>query len=270
MRRFSVLMVFWLAIAGTASSADDRTGRDKVLADAELRLKSIYEKWEFAPATFPGKWLADSYGYLMLEPSKPGADPDVVKYDAKSGKRSIIIGVDQLAVPGTPNRLVVQRVFQTLVATKFYLQTRTGNWLFDSKSGELKKLPDEIPQLSAADAFSPQADRILFRRGRNLAVLDVASGRITPLTNDDDRSQLDNGSEMSWSPDGRQIAYLQSDSSKVRQRPVVHPTDPTYPGCLFSVVCRSSIEQAAEDATEGVTEELKHVDGLLLTGLQHG
>jgi dipeptidyl-peptidase 4 len=229
MRLFSTFMVFWLAIAGTASAADDRTGRDKVLADAELQLKSIYEKREFAPATFPGKWLTDSSGYLILEPSKPGAEPEVVKYDAKNGKRSILIGVDQLAVPGAPDRLVIQRFIQTPVANKFYLQTRTGNWLFDSKSGEQKKLPDELPQSSAASAFSPQADRILFRRGRNLAVLDIASRRITPLTTDDDRGQLDNGGEMSWSPDGRRIAYLQSDSSKVRRRAVVHPTDPTYP-----------------------------------------
>jgi len=224
-----MFMGFWLVVAGTASAADDRAGREKVLADVESRLKSIYEKRDFAPAPFPGKWLADSSGYLMLEPSKPGAEPEVVKYDAKNGKRSILIGLDQLTVPGTPDRLLVQRFFQTPVANKFYLQTRNGHWLFDSKSGELKKLPDEVPQPSAANAFSPQADRILFRRGRNLAVLDIASGNITPLTTDDDRSQLDNGSEMNWSPDGRRIAYLQSDSSKVRIRPVVHPTDPSYP-----------------------------------------
>jgi len=229
MRRFSTFMVFWLVVASTFSAADDRTGREKVLADAELRLKFIYEKRDFAPATFPGKWLADSSGYLMLEPSKPGAEPEVVKYDAVNGKRSILIGADQLVVPGTKDRLFVQRCFQTPVASKFYLQTRTGQWLFDSKAGELKKLPAEIPQPSAAGAFSPQADRIVFRRGRNLAVLDIASGRITSLTTDDDRSQLDNGSEMSWSPDGRRIAYLQSDSSKVRLRPVIHPTDPSYP-----------------------------------------
>ena len=229
MRRFSTFMVFWLAVASTASAADDRTGREKVLADAELRLKAIYEKRDFAPATFPGKWLADSSDYFMLETSKPGAEPEVVKYYATNGKRSILIGGDQLVVPGKTDRLVLQRVFQTPVANKFYLQARTGHWLVDTKSGELKKLPDEVPQPSAANAFSPQSDRILFRRGRNLSVLDIASGRITPLTTDDDRSQLDNGSEMSWSPDGRRIAYLQSDSSKVRVRPVVHPTDPSYP-----------------------------------------
>ncbi len=79
MRRFLTSAVFWAAIAGAASAVDDRAGRDKVLADAESRLKAIYEKRDFAPATFPGKWLADSSGYLMLEPSKPGAEPYVVK-----------------------------------------------------------------------------------------------------------------------------------------------------------------------------------------------
>ena len=39
--------------------------------------------------------------------------------------------------------------------------------------------------------------------------------------------------------------------------------------CLFSVVGISSIEQATDDATEGVAEELEHVDGFLSAGLQH-
>ena len=227
MMRFCAFVALGLLHGGKPLFADEGKVREKVLAEAELRLKSIYEKRDFAPATFPGKWLADSSGYLMLETAKPGAEPEVVKYDAKSGKRSVLIGTDQLAVPGTPDRLFVQRFFQTPVANNFYLQTRTGNWLFDSKSVELKKLPNDLPELTAS-SFSQQGDRILFHRGRNLAVHDVASGRTTPLTSDIDRSERDNGSE-SWSPDGRRIAYLQSDSTKVRRRPVVHPTDPTYP-----------------------------------------
>ena len=116
MSRFATVILLWLAVESTAPAAE-RTGRDKMLADAESRLKSIYEKREFAPATFPGEWLADSSGYLMLEPAKQGAEPEVVKYDAKSGKRSILIGADQLVVPGTKERLFVQRFFQTPVAT---------------------------------------------------------------------------------------------------------------------------------------------------------
>ncbi|MBA4066781.1 MAG: peptidase S9 [Isosphaera sp.] len=228
MRRLFTCVVFWAAIAGAASAADDRAGRDKVLADAESRLKAIYENREFAPAPFPGKWLADSSGYSMLEPSKPGTEPEVVKYDAKTGKRSVLIATDQLVVPGSKQRLFVQRCFQTPVEHKFCLETRTGNWLFDSKSGELHKLPDEVPFGLSAGSFSPQADHVLVRRGRNLAVIDAAAGRVTPLTADDDRGQLDNYSPT-WSPDGRRVAYVQSDSTKVRTRPVLRPTDPTYP-----------------------------------------
>lgn len=229
MMRFCTFVAMGLLLGSTPLFADEGKAREKVLAEAELRVKSIYEKRDFAPATFPGKWLADSSGYLMLETSKSGAEPEVVKYDAKSGKRSVIFGAYQPAVPSTPERLVVQRFSQTPIANIFHLQTRTGSSLFDTKTMLLKKLPNELPQQLAANAFSPNGDRILFPRGRNLAVLDVASRRSVALTADDDRSELDNGSEMSWSPDGRHIAYLQTDSSKVRRRPVVHPTDPTYP-----------------------------------------
>lgn len=164
----------------------------------------------------------------MLEPSKPGAEPDVVTYDAKTGKRSVLAGVDQLVVPGSKQRLFVQRCFQTPVEHRFCLETKTGIWLFDSKSGELHKLTDEVPAGLSAGMISPQADHVLVRRGRNLAVVDVVTGRVTPLTTEDDRGRLDNYSP-SWSPDGRRIAYVQSDSSKVRTRPVLRPTDPTYP-----------------------------------------
>lgn len=228
MRRFSTSTVFWLAALGTAPAADDGTGRDKVLAEAESRLKAIYERREFAPATFPGKWLADSSGYLMLEPSKPGAEPDVVKYDVKDGKRSVLVGADQLVVPGSKQRLFVQRCFQTPVEDKFCLETRTGVWLFDSKSGELHKLPDDVQPGLSAGSFSPRADCVIVRRGRNLGVVDVATGRVTLLTGHDDRGELDHDNP-SWSPDGRRVAYVQSDSTKVRRRPVLRPTDPTYP-----------------------------------------
>ena len=126
MRRFSAFTVFWLAALGTAPAADDGTGRDKVLAEAESRLKAIYERREFALATFPGKWLADSSGYLMLEPSRPGAGPDVVKYDVKNGKRSLLLDADRLVDPGSKQRLFVQRCFQTPVEHDFCLETRSG------------------------------------------------------------------------------------------------------------------------------------------------
>ncbi len=237
MRRLVTLSALVLVIVGQQHGvADDKAAGVKALADAEVRLKAIYEKREFAPATFAGRWLADSSGYLMLDAAKPGAEPEVVKYDA-DGKRTILIGADKLLEPGTKARLFVQRATQTPVESKFYLETRSGQWLFDTKSGELKKLPKDAPQGASADSFSPQIDHMVIRRGRNLAVVDMATGVATPLTNDDDKSELDNG-DANWSPDGLRIAYVQSDSSNVRKRAVVQTNDPSYPDVRYDRFAR--------------------------------
>ena len=246
MSRVSAFMACWLVIANAFVAADDRAGHPKILAEAETRLKSIYDQREFAPATFSGKWLRDSSGYLVLEKPKDGSEPELVQYDVTSGKRSTLIGGDKLVVPGTSDRLAIQEFVQSPVVGQFLLHARastsgkTGYWLFDVKSGELTAITAEIPRLSLESTFSPNGDRLLFGRGPDLYVFGLASQRTTSLSQTDAQSVRENGVQSnwrpdqslvqaSWSPDGQQIAYLQSDSSKVRQRPVVHPTDPTYP-----------------------------------------
>jgi len=227
MTRYTVFLTFGLLVISQPLIADEGKSREKLLAEAESRLKSVYVTRDFAPATFPGRWLADSSGYVMLQAAQPGAVPELVKYDVKTGRRSVLIGADRLTVPGTADRLFVERFFQVNTSDQFYLQTRTGSWLFDVKSGERTQLP-KAPPLQATNAFSPQGDRILAPRDRNLAVCDISNGHVTALTTRDERGDSILGN-ATWSPDGQRIAYLQSDYSKVRQRAVLQPTDPTYP-----------------------------------------
>ena len=79
MRRFSTFIVFWLGINGTTSAADNRTACEKVLADVELRLKSIYDNLNFPPAQFPAKWLQLSESQLnpsplrLISPARPAS-----------------------------------------------------------------------------------------------------------------------------------------------------------------------------------------------------
>ena len=246
MSRISAFLTCWLVVANAFVFADDRAGHTKILAEAEARLKAIYDKREFAPAMFSGKWLRDSSGYLVLEEPQDGSEPELVQYDAASGKRSIVIGSDKLVVPGTSDRLAILEFVQSPVASQFLLHARvtssgkTGYWFFDSKSGDLTVIAAEILRMSLDSTFSPNGDRLLFGRGPDLYVFDLASRRTTSLSQTDAQSVRENGVQgswlpaellvqASWSPDGRQIAYLQSDSSNVRERPVIHPTDPTYP-----------------------------------------
>ncbi len=239
-------MTCWLVIANTFVVADDRASHPKILAEAETRLKAIYDNREFAPATFSGKWLRDSSGYLLLEKPKDGSEPELVQYDLVSGKRAMLIGGEKLVVPGTSDRIAIQEFVQSPVASQFLLHARvgtsgkTGYWLFDSKTGDLKAITAEIPRLALENTFSPNGDRLLFGRGPDLYVFDLDTQKTTSLSKTAVQSERENGVpgnwrpdqhlvQATWSPDGRQIAYLQSDSSKVRQRPVIHPTDPTYP-----------------------------------------
>lgn len=250
MNRAFAFVACGLVVAHPFVVADDRAGHSDILAEAEARLKAIYDAGAFAPATFSGKWLRDSSGYLVLEKPDVDSAPELVRYDAASGDRTVVIGNDKLAVPGTSDRLAIEAFVQSPVASQFLLRGsvttrgKTGYWLFDSKSGELTAITVEMPRLSLESTFSPTGDRLLFGRDADLYVLDLASLRTTSLSQTDAQSAIENGVQGSWrpdalpvqaiwSPDGRQIAYLQSDSSKVRQRPIIRPTDPTYPEVSF-------------------------------------
>ncbi|MEZ6142801.1 MAG: DPP IV N-terminal domain-containing protein [Zavarzinella sp.] len=235
--RLNLLLIWSLIFGGTDLVGEERTTHEKLLTIAESRLKSIYENRDFAPATFAGHWLADSSGYLVLESARPGTAPDVVKYGVQDRKRTVFISADQLIEPVKKVPLHAQKIIQTPIDHIFCLETRNGQWLFDVKSQKLQQLPNVAPQPALADSFSPQVDRIVFRRGRNLSVVELQNGKITALTKVDDRSDF-NHFDAHWSPDGRRIAFIQSDYSKVRRRAVILPTDPTYPEVRFDHFAR--------------------------------
>ncbi len=239
MGRLFVLTTIGLVIANAVACADDRAVQQQMLAKAEARLKAIYDKREFAPATFTAKWLRDSSGYLTLEKTGDSSEPELIQYDALSGKRSVLIGKQHLAVPGSTERLILQEYVQSPVSTRFLLQAhgsttgKAGYWLFDSMTGGLSPITAEIGRLSWETTFSPQGDKLIFGRGPNLYTLDLTTNQSTSLTATEGQGVLENDIRASWSPDGQQIAYVQSDSSKVRQRAVIQPTDPTYPDVSF-------------------------------------
>ncbi len=231
--------IIGLLIAGTAVIADDRAGQHQILEKAEARLKAIYDRREFVPATFTGKWLHDSSGYLTLEKPKESSEPELVQYDAMSGKRSVVIGKEHLVVPETSERLIIQEYIQSPVSSRYLFQAqgsttgKNGYWLFDSTTGALKPITADIGRLSWESAFSPQGNRLIFGRGPNLYVCDLTNNQSISLTAVDSKDALENDIRATWSPDGQRIAYVQTDSSKVRQRAVIQPTDPTYPEVSF-------------------------------------
>lgn len=99
---------------------------------------------------------------------------------------------------------------------------------FDARTGEPTEAKpprsENRPRL-----VSPDGKYQLEFRDRNLFVRDLKSGRRTQLT------QREKDREVSfrnpkWSPNSRHIAFTESDDSEVKERTMLVPSDPSYPG----------------------------------------
>jgi dipeptidyl-peptidase-4 len=100
---------------------------------------------------------------------------------------------------------------------------------YDAATGDRKLLePGERDEARQAGNLSPDGKSVLLRKNGNLAVRDLKSGATFSLTGDEQGSAL-SSDRATWSPDSRRIVYVQTDSSKVRLRPMLVPGDPSYP-----------------------------------------
>jgi dipeptidyl-peptidase-4 len=222
-----------------------------------LSVQRIYGGGEFGSAPFgPARWMAEGRAYTTLE--RPEADGrrgrwrDIVKYDAESGARQVIVPGSRLVAPGDTSPMTIENyawapdLSKVLIFTNARRVWRTNDrgdyWVLDLASGRLKKLggAGAGPSTLMFAKFSPDGGRVGYVRGHNLYVEDLASGRIVQLTRDGARTRT-NGSfdwvyeeELGlhdgwrWSPDGRWIAYWQLDITGVRDFPLINTTDSLY------------------------------------------
>jgi dipeptidyl-peptidase-4 len=221
-----------------------------VAAQATLTVERIFSG-EFQPqGVGRSRWLDDST-YTVLDQKQSGGS-DLVRVDAASGRRSILIPAAKFQPAGAKQPLDVEDyswsddekklLIFTNSARVWRENTRGDFWVLDVVSGSLKKLGGKAAKPSTLQfaKFSPDAKRVAYVREHNLYVESVETGAITPLTKDGS-TKIINGTfdwvyeeELSmrdgfrWSPDGQRIAYWQLDANGVRDFLLLNNTDSLY------------------------------------------
>ena len=188
---------------------------------------------EFRPKSFRGgTWFGNGDAYLDIEPSASGTGSDIVKYQTATGAREIFVAASRLVPTGEKAPLDVEEysispdghrvLIFTNSKTVWRRNTRGDYWVLDLASGALRKLGSNAPEASLMFAkFSPDNTKVGYVSGNNVYVEELASGKITQLTQDGSDTLINGTSDwvneeefdlrdgFAWSPDSKAIAFWQ-------------------------------------------------------------
>jgi dipeptidyl-peptidase-4 len=181
--------------------------------------------------------MNDGIHYTKLE-AKEGRQA-VVKYmiTEENAKGEVIFETADLTFNG--QTIQFDDYFFNNDETKALLTTNTAAiyrrsytavyYLFDIKTKKLSLL-DEQHQPQTLAEYSPDGKKVSYIHKNNLYVKDLASGKVTQLTNDGKRNKIINGTTdwvyeeefgitkaYGWSPDSKHIAFLRFDEKEVKE-----------------------------------------------------
>lgn len=217
-----------------------------------LQLDDIYKNGTYNAKRYgPVRWMKDNKGYSTLEKNSQAGGKDIIRYEAKSGTRSVLVSADMLIPEGETNPLFISNYEWSLDNSKLLIFTNTRKvwryhtrgdyWVLDLASGNLNQLGKSVEHSTMMFAkFSPDASKVAYVSKNNIYVENIKSGHVTQLTFDGSESII-NGTfdwvyeeELScrdgfrWSPDGTQIAYWQSDTEAIGIFYMINNVDSIY------------------------------------------
>jgi dipeptidyl-peptidase-4 len=201
------------------------------------------------------KWLPEGDAYLTLERNEASNGRDVVRYTAETGNREILIPAEKFIPEGEKKALSISGYSWSEDNSKLLIFTNTRRvwrqntkgdyWVLDLKPGSLTRLGKELPEATLMFAkFSPDGQKVAYVSDLNIYVEDLASGKINQITGDGGgniingtfdwvyEEEFNDRDGFRWSPDGKYIAYWQSDTKGIGIFNIVNNLDSLYPSLI--------------------------------------
>jgi dipeptidyl-peptidase-4 len=217
-----------------------------------LKLDDIFKNGTYSSKEYgPVRWMKDNKGYSTLEKNTDVGERDIIRYEAKSGARSVLVSAHKLIPNGETKPLSIRNYEWSIDNSKLLVFTNTRKvwrhhtrgdyWVLDMVSGALTQLGKSVERTTMMFAkFSPDASRVGYVSKNNIYVENIESGQITQLTFDGNETII-NGTfdwvyeeELScrdgfrWSPDGKKIAYWQSNTENIGTFYMINNVDSLY------------------------------------------
>ncbi|MDI6846474.1 MAG: DPP IV N-terminal domain-containing protein, partial [Candidatus Saccharicenans sp.] len=132
----------------------------------------------------------------MVERSKEvEGGMDILRVDVRTGERQVVVSASSLIEPGKSASLRIEDysfsadgsllLIYTSSRRVWRLNTRGDYWVYDIKSGRLKKLGGRFEPSSLMFAkFSPVSRKAAYVYRNNIYVEDIDSSRVEQLTRD--------------------------------------------------------------------------------------
>lgn len=244
MRQTVLALVVWAAAWGQAPP--------QVPQALDAQLKRIFLQDGYRPKTFrQARWVENGAAYTTLEGEGEGPK-DLVRYDTSTGERTVLVAASALKPSQDAPPLAIrdyawsadgQRLLIFTNTRRVWRQeTRGDYWVWDKRTGALRKLGGAVPPSTLMFAkFSPDGARVAYVHDCNLYVEDLRTAAVTALTKDGSATLINGTSDwvyeeefavrdgFRWSPDGQHIAYWQFDTSGVGEFTLINDTDSLYP-----------------------------------------
>ena len=190
--RNAVVLTVSLVLATVAIRGQQSETRQTLIR----QIDRIFKTGDFDPPRFgPARWSPDGASYAIVERSTAdaGGRSEIVRYDAASGTRTVLVPAARLIPAGKTTALEIddyawsndgrRLLIFTNTRKVWRLNTRGDYWVLDVDGGQLRKIGGDAPEASLMFAkFSPDATRVAYVRANDIYVERLADGAITPLT----------------------------------------------------------------------------------------